>query len=165
MANNSLDDVNCAVAQSLSVIGEWWSLMILRDAFHGVKTFEGFQGDLGISTSVLSRRLQTLTNAGIFERKKSAVDKRSWEYHLSELGLELYPILIGLLQWGEKYAPGEGGERLRLLEKSTGKPIRGAVVLSADGQALGPRDVRFEPGPGADQSLSELIANRAKRLA
>ena len=102
-------EIDCSVAQTLSVIGEWWTLMILRNAFHGMRTFDAFREHLGISTSVLSDRLKTLTDAGIFRKAQSPTDGRSFEYRLTAKGMDLYPILVGMVQWGEKHMPSRRG--------------------------------------------------------
>lgn len=156
MPRSSLADIDCAIAQSLDIVSEWWMLLILRNAFHGMRTFDAFREHLEISPSVLSSRLKKLTDAGILERRPSGTDGRSHEYRLTERGYDLYPILVALNDWGEKWAPSPHGRRMELIEKATGEPIRGAVVLSRDGRPLMPWDVRPVAGPGADAKLRGL---------
>lgn len=157
MAGKSLRDIDCAISQTLAVVGEWWTLMIVRNAFHGMRTFDAFQEDLGVSTSVLAARLKTLTEANIFRREQSEVDGRSFEYILTEKGKDLYPLIIAMKDWGEKWYPNKRGARIDLLEKSTGKPIRGAAVLASDGRVLDPREVLPVAGPGADEAMLRLL--------
>lgn len=163
MKKSSLGELDCAVARTLDVIGEWWTLLILRNAFHGMRTFDAFQTDLGISTSVLSQRLRTLCDHGVLEKRKSTTDGRSFEYRLTESGLELYPVLIALMQWGERHKPNGRGARIELLERRTGELIDGAYVLAKDGTRLGAKDVTPVPGPGADESTRTLLGHRAAR--
>ena len=160
MAGKSLRDIDCAISQTLAVVGEWWTLMIVRNAFHGMHTFDAFQENLGVSTSVLASRLKTLTEANIFRREQSAVDGRSFEYHLTEKGKDLYTLIIAMKDWGEKWYPNKRGSRIDLLEKSTGNPIRGAVVVASDGRVLNPRDVLPVAGPGADEAMLKLLESR-----
>jgi DNA-binding HxlR family transcriptional regulator len=157
LAGKSLRDIDCAISQTLAVVGEWWTLMILRNAFHGMRRFDAFQQDLGISTSVLAARLKTLTEAGILKRERSALDGRSYEYRLTEKGLDLYPLLIAMKDWGEKWCPSPDGARIELLEKATGRPVRGTAVLSQDGRVLDAREVRPVAGPGADPAMQRLL--------
>tara|TARA_R110000764_G_scaffold48044_4_gene106916 strand:- start:6123 stop:6575 length:453 start_codon:yes stop_codon:yes gene_type:complete len=149
--------MDCSVAQTLDIVGEWWSLLILRNAFHGMRTFDAFQKQLDISSSVLSARLKKLTEAGVLIKVPCSDDKRSFEYRLTPAGLDLYPVLIGLMQWGEKWRPNTRGQRMVLLEKATGKPLQGVEVLSADGRPLKAWQVQPVAGPGADEHVHELI--------
>lgn len=156
---SSLKEVDCNVAQALEQIGEWWTLMIIRDVFSGTRTFDGFQKSLKISTSVLSLRLEKLTNCEILERKQSKSDGRSFEYLLTERGLELYPLIIALMQWGEKWAPNGRGARMEVVDRKTGRAIKGAQVISDDGAELRPWEAKFVAGPGASESLRALLQN------
>ena len=154
--------MDCSVAQTLELIGEWWTLLILRNAFHGMRTFDEFQKQLGISTSVLSARLKKLTDAGVLSRQSSKDDGRSVEYRLTEKGLELYPVMISLMQWGDKWRPNGRGLRLDLRERKTGRRIAGVRVVSANGEPLGPRDVEVRAGPGADATARSLVSLRKR---
>ncbi|MCR9130848.1 MAG: helix-turn-helix transcriptional regulator [Alphaproteobacteria bacterium] len=154
----------CGVAETLKVIGDRWSLLILRNAFHGVRRFDAFQEQLSISTSVLSDRLARLVREGVLERRPAPDDGRAAEYRLTEAGLDLYPVLISLNQWGDRWRPDPAGERLRLIERATGQPIRGAAVLSEAGAPLTARDVAPEAGPALAPDLAELVETHRKRL-
>lgn len=157
MSRTPLNHMDCSVAQTLDIVGEWWSLLILRNAFHGMRTFDAFQKQLDISSSVLSVRLKKLTEAGVLIKVPCSDDKRSFEYRLTPAGMDLYPVLIGLMQWGEKWRPNTRGQRMVLLEKATGKPLQGVEVLSADGRPLKAWQVQPVAGPGADEHVHELI--------
>jgi DNA-binding HxlR family transcriptional regulator len=157
MSRSSLADIDCSIAKSLSVLGEWWTLLILRNVFHGMRTFDALQAHLEMSTSVLSTRLRQLTDAGILQRRKSGIDGRSFEYKLTERGFDLYPVLVALMQWGEKWAPNGRGLRVELVERATGEPIAGSAVISKDGRSLTPWDVQVIAGPGADEKIHQLV--------
>ncbi len=163
MSKRDFQDLNCSIAQALDQIGEHWTLMILRNAFHGVRRFEDFQKQLSISPTILSARLKKLTINDILKKEKSKKDGRSIEYRLTEKGLDIYPILISMLDWGEKYAPSGHGERIRLVDRKEGQPVRPVRVLANDGRVLTPKDVTVLPGDGTDNTLQDLISHRENR--
>ena len=163
MSRSSIADIDCSVAQTLEVVGEWWTLLILRNVFHGVRTFDAFQEQLQISSSVLSARLKKLTDAGVLVRRQSKTDRRSFEYRLTEAGLELYPIFVALMQWGDRWRPNGRGQRVELCDKATGRPIAGAMVMTEDGRALHAWEVEPVAGPGADETTRQLIDAARRR--
>lgn len=160
MSKNSFSHMNCAIAQTLERVGEWWTLLILRNAFCGMTRFDDFHEHLGISTNILSDRLGHLTATGILKRETSKKDARSFEYKLTPMGLSLYPILIAMTEWGEKWVPNSKGPRVKLLERNTGKPIKGVVIQSSEGRPLTPYDVKIIDGPGADDKIRKLVTLR-----
>jgi len=162
MNNTDIELLDCGVAQTLNQIGERWTLLILRDAFHGIKRFDDFQNQLKISPTVLSARLQSLTRNGILEKRKSRADGRAFEYVLTTKGLDLYPVLLSLMAWGEKYIPNGQGPRMQLLDKKTLRPIRAVHVLAEDGRELGAKDVIVRPTAGSDDKTLALINYRQK---
>jgi DNA-binding HxlR family transcriptional regulator len=164
MSASSLADINCAIAKTLGVIGEWWSLTILRNIFTGMVAFAELEKHLGLSIGVLSARLKTLTEAKVLTRQRAKDDAQSFEYHLTERGYDLYPILVALTDWGEKWMPNTRGIRVKLVEKRTGEMIQGAVVLSDDGSPLKPWDVDAIAGPGADEKINHLLGKKAERV-
>lgn len=164
MKPEDLESCGCGVAQTLAVIGDRWTLLILRNAFHGTRRFDAFQAQLSISSSVLSDRLAKLTKEGVLVRAPAPGDGRAVEYRLTDKGLDLYPIMIALNQWGDKWRADPTGERLVLQERKTGQPIDGAVVLSASGERLTARDVIPSAGPALEPDLAELVENHRVRL-
>jgi DNA-binding HxlR family transcriptional regulator len=158
MSRTSFETMNCPVAQSLNLVGEWWSILILRNAFCGMTRFQDFHQHLGIASGTLTTRLQRLTENGIFERVRCQVDGRSYEYKLTEKGLELSPMLLALSEWGEKWAPNPKGRRIRFVERSTGLDIAGVSAISADGtRPLGLAELDVLPGSGADGKTDALL--------
>ncbi len=149
MKYKTFDHMNCSLAQTLNIIGERWTLLILRDAFFGSKRFSQFEHSLGIAKNILSARLSMLVEEGIMERRESAEDKRV-EYVLTEQGLDLQPILLSMTHWGDKHRPHPKGKRLIFIDREEGHPIQNMTVRADDGRALKPREVRATPGPGLD---------------
>ena len=156
MKYKSFDHLNCSLAQTLNVIGERWTLLILRDAFFGARRFSQFQRSLGIARNILSARLAALVEEGILERRVTG-EGASPEYFLTEAGLELQPILLSMTHWGDKHRPHPDGDRLVFTERATGDPVQPMGVFSADGRRLGPRDIRATAGPGVQGGEGQLV--------
>src|SRR2546422_7515819 len=106
MRRTRFEDMNCSVARTLDAVGEWWTMLIVRDAFLGIHRFEDFQRRLGIARNVLSARLQTLVEHGILERCRYQDHPPRHEYCLTEKGMELYPVVVSLMRWGDKWTAG-----------------------------------------------------------
>lgn len=164
MTRAPIDD-DCGIGQALNIVGEWRTLLVLRNLFNGMYTFDALQAHLGISSSVLSARLKTLTDAGVVEKRAHPDDGRSYEYRLTEKGLDLYPVLISLLHWGEKWAPNKDGARVVLVERATGQPIRPMTVTAQDGRPLRPNAVRPVLGPGSTEHMRTLMQRRHRPKA
>ena len=111
MRKRSFADINCPIAQTLELVGEWWTLLIIRNAFCGMRRFDDFQRHLDISSNILSARLQSLVASGILLRQPAPDDGRAVEYTLTNKGRALYPVLLALTQWGETWAPHPDGAR------------------------------------------------------
>ncbi|MBE7635996.1 winged helix DNA-binding protein [Sneathiella sp. P13V-1] len=157
MQKKTFSDINCAIAQTLEQIGDGWTLLILRNAFHRMRHFDQFQENLGIPTNTLSNRLKKLTESGILERRPCAHDKRAFEYRLTDKGLDLYPVIVTLFQWGERWYSQPDGPRLELIEKATDIPIPEVKVRGADGNALHAREVKVVVGPGGGEHATDLV--------
>ena len=150
MKYKSFDHMNCSLAQTLTVIGERWTLLILRDAFFGAKRFGQFERSLGIAKNILSARLNMLVDEGIMVRRESREGAHT-EYVLTERGLDLQPVLLSMTHWGDRHRPNVNGTRLTFVERESGKPIRRMSVTSEDGRILRPRDIRAIAGPALDE--------------
>ena len=149
MRKASFADMHCSIAQSLEIVGEWWTLLILRDAFLGVRRFEDFVERLGISRNVLTNRLDTLVATGILERRPYDEARGRHEYVLTDKGRALWPVMTALRQWGDEWIYGDGNEPLLIEHRSCGHVTTGQMTCSACGEALDVRSVRAVPGPGA----------------
>jgi DNA-binding HxlR family transcriptional regulator len=144
MRRTSFAELDCSIAQTLEVVGEWWTLLILRDAFQGVRRFEEFQRDLGIARNVLSDRLNRLVDNGILERRPYQTQPPRSEYRLTDKGLELYPVLISLMRWGDRWASGSAGPPMVLTHKACDHEGLPVLACGHCGAEVGARDMRFE---------------------
>ena len=132
----------CPVARSLDTIGEWWSLLIVRDALSGIRRFSDFQKSLGLAKNILSARLRKLVACGVMEQVPASDGSAYREYALTQKGRELFPVIVALRQWGEGYLFSRGEKRLQVLDKRTGKPFR-VEVLNAKGEILTANDLEL----------------------
>ncbi len=135
----------CSVASTLAVIGDRWTMLILREAFTRTRRFDDFQRALGVARNVLSERLGRLTDEGILERSPYQDNPVRYEYRLTEKGLDLWPILISLLKWGDRYAV-DAPSRL-IVHRDCGGEVTERLTCDRCGAPLGPRDVEVQPGP------------------
>lgn len=164
MSRKRFTDMNCPAAQALDEIGDWWTLLIVREAFYGTDTFSGFQEQLGIARNILTERLNTLVENGVLERTPTRPGSERSSYRLSDKGRDLLPILVALMQWGDKWVFGAGSEPIRVLDAETRTPIERIAVTARDGRNLTIADLRFHPGPGASQkTLARFQAARQMR--
>jgi len=144
----SFEDMNCSVAQCLEVVGEWWSLLIVRDAFLGVRRFDDFQARLGISRNILNQRLTRLVDHGVLERVPYQDNPPRSEYRLTDKGRDLWPVLTAMRQWGDQWAAPNGAPLA--MRHTTCRHVADAVmVCSHCGERLDVRSVKVEPGPAA----------------
>jgi DNA-binding HxlR family transcriptional regulator len=147
MLNRDYSGQNCSIAGTLELIGERWTLLILRDAFHRVRRFEDFQRRLGIARNVLSNRLQTLVDAGILERRLYQEHPARYEYRLTEKGIDLWPVLMALVRWGDKYL-AENGPPVIIEHKNCGGLVDDHLMCERCGARLTARDAVPRVGPG-----------------
>ena len=142
--------VNCSIARTLSVVGEKWTLLVLREAFYGLRRFDDFHAALGCARNLLAARLKTLVAQGLLERAEYQDDRGRgrYEYRLTAKGRELFPVVAALMQWGDRWTADDAGPAVRLLHRDCGEPV--SVQLTCDGGhvGLGARDVEPIPGPG-----------------
>jgi DNA-binding HxlR family transcriptional regulator len=143
----SFEDMSCSVAQCLDVVGEWWSLLIVRDAFLGVTRFDDFQARLGISRNILTQRLNRLVGNGILQRVPYSDHPPRSEYRLTGKGRDLWPVITAMRQWGDQHAAPDGPP-LQLIHEECGQLSEARLVCSACGEPIGPRDVKAVSGPG-----------------
>lgn len=144
------DTGNCSVQRTLDVIGDRWSALVLREVFNGVRRFDHIKEHTGISDSVLSDRLRKLQDKGVLvahEYQEPGSRKRK-EYRLTGAGLDLQPVMIAMLRWGDMHGGDPDGPSLVTTHRDCGSPVHAAIVCD-DGHAVAQRDVVAEPGPGA----------------
>ncbi|WP_085118268.1 winged helix-turn-helix transcriptional regulator [Serratia proteamaculans] len=142
MKRKSLEDAQCPVARTLDVIGDWWSLLIVRDAFDGVRRFSEFQKGLGMAKNILSTRLRTLVAHGILEIAPASDGSAYQEYILTDKGRALFPVIVGLRQWGEDYLFDASEAKSTLVESDSGQPIPRMTPTGSTGQTLTPLNTR-----------------------
>ncbi|MEA1650671.1 helix-turn-helix domain-containing protein [Nitrospirillum sp. BR 11164] len=136
----SHQDSLCGVARPLDVIGDGWSLLIIRDAFDGLRRFGEFQKSLGLAKNILAARLRTLVEHGILASVPAADGGRHQDYVLTAKGRGLFPVLVALRQWGEDHFFTRDERRVRLVDKRTGLPLRRLEPQAQDGTPLAPED-------------------------
>ena len=140
MKRTSLAEDTCPVARSLDAVGDWWSLLIVRDAFDGLRRFGEFQKNLGLAKNILSARLRNLVEHGILETVPASDGSAYQEYVLTEKGRGLFPLLVALRQWGEDYFFDPDEAHVSLVDVKRGQPVRRLELRSHDGRLLGPED-------------------------
>jgi DNA-binding HxlR family transcriptional regulator len=182
MQRKSFEDMPCPVARSLERVGEWWSMLILRDALHGFTRFDQFQKSLGIAPNMLTRRLNALVEAGLLERRRYSEHPPRDEYILTACGRDFRPVIVALLAWGNRHFAPEG-RSVRLIEaqsgreadpimldRGTGRPIEPPDYVYVSGPAAGPRTrakfarLRRERATGKPRSTSRTVAKKSRRF-
>ena len=138
-----LSELNCSLARTLEVVGDWWTLLIVRDAFLGVRRFGDFQSSLGIAKNILAMRLERLVADSILDR--SGPEKRPL-YQITDKGRALLPAMVALMQWGDRWV--SAGNPPVVVTDEKGRPVA-AVKLKSPGGDVTAQTVRFHPGPGA----------------
>jgi DNA-binding HxlR family transcriptional regulator len=141
MRRKSFNDNVCPVARSLDIVGEWWSLLIIRDAMLGVRRFSDFQRRLGLAKNILVTRLKHLVAAGVMQAVPASDGSLFTEYVLTEKGKDLLPTLVALRQWGEKYLFAPTEQRTALVDRKYRKPLRTLEVKSQNGKACAISDI------------------------
>lgn len=143
MRRTSFADMNCSVARTLEVVGEWWTMLVIREAFNGVRRFDDFQGRLGIARNVLAARLQSLVDHGVLERRQYQDRPPRCEYRLTEKGRDLYPVLVSMLTWGDRWTAGPEGPPVRLTHECGHDP-QATLVCGHCGEKLDARHVKAD---------------------
>jgi DNA-binding HxlR family transcriptional regulator len=151
----------CSIAKALEVIGERWTLLIVRDVMNGRRRFDELQKGLGIARNVLSARLQRLVEEDILERRPYQTGPERHEYFLTEKGLDLWPALVALLAWGDRHSPNPNGPPMLIVHKECGGPVSDRGTCEICGKVLHARDARALPGPGLGASIEPVAAGAA----
>ncbi len=154
MKRTSVGHLECSVARALDVVGEWWTLLVVRNLMYGQRRFEAIQADLGIARNILSDRLSTLVEHGVVERVKYQDHPERFEYVLTPKGRDLFPVIAALMAWGDTWA-GSDGAPIELVHRC-GHVATPTVVCDHCGEPLVLDDVRARSGPGC--ARHEFIA-------
>ncbi|MEU3072634.1 winged helix-turn-helix transcriptional regulator [Streptomyces laurentii] len=141
------DDSDCPVARSVDAIGDWWSLLIVRDAFDGSRRFGEFQRSLGVAKNILTARLRSLVAGGVLASVPASDGSAYREYVLTPKGEALFPVVVALRQWGEQHFFSPGEEHSELVDRRHEQPLRPLEVRSADGRTVRPGDTTVHKVP------------------
>ena len=144
-------DINCSIARALEIVGDRWTMMILRNALVGQTRFEQFSTSLGVARNVLADRLARLTDEGILERLPYQHRPLRHEYRVTDQGRALWPALIGLLEWGDRYHAPDGPPRIMTHDRCGGD-IHLQVFCPTCQISIGPNEIGTHPGPGSTQT-------------
>jgi DNA-binding HxlR family transcriptional regulator len=144
-------DQACSIARTLELIGERWTLLVIRDVFNGKRRFEQIQGNLGVARNVLTNRLERLVEQEILERRAYQDRPPRYEYFLTDKGLDLWPTLIAMLKWGDKYLAETEGPPMVIVHKECGGLVNDRRICERCGTPLEARDARAMLGPGAPE--------------
>ena len=154
----------CSVAKAIDLLGERWMLLLVREVAFGTRRFDDFIANLGIARNVLTDRLAKLVAAGVLEQQPLRSDGRRMGYRFTAMGEDLLPMLLGFMQWGDRWLQTPDSVPVLLLERATGKPLPRIRVRNDTGQELGLRDVDWAPGPGAGHpQVAPLVAAYEKQ--
>lgn len=153
MRRTSFSDIPCSIARTLEIVGDWWTLLIVREAFFGSRRFGEFEKNLGIAPNVLAQRLGKLVDDGILRVASQSQSGRALDYRLTAKGRDLFPLLAAMVQWGDKHACGPAGPPVSIVERSTGQEIAPVALRSASGAALDVSEVMAVAGPGACEAV------------
>lgn len=157
MQRSSFSEMPCSVAKTLDIIGEWWTLLILRDVFYGVRRFEGLRTHLGISRKVLTNRLGRLTDERILKKVLYQKHPPRYEYRLTKRGLELLPILLTIMNWGDKWLSESDMAPVILIHKDCGEKTTPKLVCSQCNGELTAHNIYPTAGLGAPPEEIERL--------
>jgi DNA-binding HxlR family transcriptional regulator len=161
MLRNDYENQSCSIAGALEVVGERWSLLIVRDVLLGLRRFDELQSHLGIARNVLQTRLERLAENGVIERVPYQERPPRYDYRLTEKGLDLWPTVVALMKWGDRYAVPEGGPAVVIEHRDCGGAVDEHRICERCGARLKARDAVVRPGPGA--SPEHPLVRRAER--
>jgi DNA-binding HxlR family transcriptional regulator len=145
--HRTYENQQCSIARSLEIVGERWTLLVLRDAFLGIRRFDDFQRDLGVARNVLADRLARLVGEGILERRRYQERPERFEYRLTDKGRDLWPVIFALASWGDAHAAPDGPPRL-FRHRGCGGRLTDRRICEKCGAELEVRDVEVLEGPG-----------------
>lgn len=153
MKKTSFATTPCPIARSLGRVGEWWSILILRDAFHGLSKFDEFQQSLGLSPTLLTRRLKFLVESGILYKQRYQTRPVRYQYLLTDRGKDFFPVLVTLFQWGNTHLT-EGAHSAELVDRRNGQPIQPQLIDALTQQPIALQHITLAAGPAAGEAMS-----------
>jgi DNA-binding HxlR family transcriptional regulator len=156
--------MTCPIARGLDRVGEWWSILILRDAFAGISRFDEFEQSLGIAPAMLTRRLNTLVANGLLARQRYSERPPRDEYVLTQRGLDFHPVLIALMAWGNKHFAPEGAT-IEIVDSRTRRPAEPVMVDRETGRPLVAPAFTLAPGPAATDATRKRLSRKSRLLS
>ncbi len=148
MSRTRFESMNCGVAQALEQVGDWWTLLIVRDAFFGRRRFSEFHESLGIAKNILSDRLQKLVDHDVLEKERLPEPGQRYAYSLTKKGRDLWLILTAMRLWADKWLFGQNGAPLVARERDTGREVAALLAVDRRGNPIEPSKLEWVPGPG-----------------
>lgn len=165
MREPSFARLNCSIARALAVLGDAWSLLILRDALEGVRTFEGFMRRLGIARNTLTDRLRHLVEEEMLVQMDVGKRGTRFEYVPTQKAKEFQTPLMAIMQWGDRWASGPGNEPVVAIDRESGAAIEPLIVRTASGRAVPSDELMYKPGRGATTATRDYLLVKNKRAA
>lgn len=156
MQRTTLSNAECPIARSLDQVGEWWSILLMRDALQGLRRFDEFSKSLGIAPNMLTRRLNALVDAGMLERVPYSQRPLRQEYLPTAKGKDFSRVLMAFIDWGNRHY-AEDGESVQVVHRESGARLQLAFTDQADGRAVAPQDCAVQPGPAASAQMRERL--------
>ena len=150
-------DQTCSVARSLEILGERWTLLVIRDVFYGMRRFDAIQQDLGVARNVLATRLARLVEEGILEKRAYQERPTRYEYFLTEKGIDLWPVMVAMMHWGDRWLAADGPPVV-IHHKECGGEVDDRGFCERCGERLTARDAYAERGPGLDAAAARRAA-------
>jgi DNA-binding HxlR family transcriptional regulator len=163
MQRTSYRDMECPVARSLEEVGEWWSILIMRDALLGLRRFDEFQQSLGVAPTTLTRRLNALVDNGLLTKRRYSERPPRDEYLLTDKGRDFQSVVLALLTWGSKHLSGPEGPSLQVVDRHSGTPVTPTLMDAGTLQPLTTRNTSLIAGPGAGPEIHNRIDQVTRR--
>ena len=148
MRRTRFEEWNCSIARATDILGDWWTPLVVREAFYGTRRFDDFVERLGIGRNILTERLHRLTDEGILDKVAYQDRPARYEYRLTEKGRALFGVIAALHRWGNDWLAGDEGPPIEMVDRTTGEVINPVVVDEATGKPLDPRQITVRPGAG-----------------
>ncbi|MEB0042998.1 MULTISPECIES: helix-turn-helix domain-containing protein [unclassified Pseudomonas] len=165
MKRKSFESMHCPIARSLEHVGEWWNILILRDAYYGLSRFDEFQKSLGITPTTLTRRLNDLVDGGLLERRLYSEKPPRYDYVLTPRGRDFRPVLLTLMEWGNNHFSPEG-KSIYLADETSGEAVNLALIDANTGKKINREEHAVRAGEAASEKVYErLEKGRVRRLA
>ena len=148
MRRTRFDDWECSIARATDILGDWWTPLVIREAFYGTRRFDGFTERLGIGRNILTERLRRLTDEGIFDKVAYQDRPARYEYRLTDKGRALFDVIVAMHRWGTDWLSPEAGPWVEMVDRRTDEVINAVVVDENTGERIDPHNVKVRPGPG-----------------